>query len=287
MKNLPPLKSLVFFDQVAQTRHFAKAAKKLNVTPGAVSQQIKLLEQFLGCQLLLRNTKTVALSNQGENYFNSIHPALSAIALATNRIRPEQHGMIQIKLMATLALEWLIPRLSDFYIHHPNISINLMTSSDADSYSDDRSVDFSIRPAKHKPDERAQKLWQDALVLVYNKAFFAEAELENATQIIVNHRFRKEDWNYYARQSGFVPGEKQLQLTSTAQAVQATLNGLGVFVTHLPLIYHLIETGKLTVYGPSVKSAEAYYLIEGNDLNQSLAKARTKAWLLQQAAEYL
>ncbi len=286
MSNLPPLKALTFFNQVAQTKHFARAANILNVTPGAVSQQIKQLERFLGCQLLVRNTKNVELTNQGENYFKDIHRALSIIESATDRIHPQANQSIQIQLMATLALQWLIPNLNDFYTQHPDININLMTSADADSSIDLNRVDFSIQLADHRPNAEAQKLWEDELVLVYSPLYFTDSNIHTATSIYVNHRFRKYDWQHYCEQASFSANDKVLYLTSTAQAIKAAINGVGALVTHLPLVYPLIQEEKLTIYQSPIKNSNAYYLVEGNTLWQNPSKRAVKDWLLAQAEKY-
>ncbi|WP_119344658.1 LysR family transcriptional regulator [Facilibium subflavum] len=286
MYHLPPLKALVAFNAVAQTKHFANAAKKLNVTPGAISQQIKILEQFLGCQLFTRNTKNVVLTNQGQIYYQEVHQALLQIENATTHIKPADQNTIQIKMMATLALQWLIPCMSDFYINHPDISINLMTSIDADKAADEQ-VDFNIILSEQKPKDKAQKLWQDSLVLVYSNKHFNKSNIHKAAAIIVNQALRQHDWQDYCQKSQHPMPEKTLSVTSTAQAIQAAINGLGVFVTHLPFVHQLVQSKTLSIYQKPVTTPYAYYLVEGNHLIYKQAKNTVREWLLTQADQYM
>lgn len=88
MNTLPPMKALPVFDAVARYRHFSRAAQSLHVTAGAVSQQIKQLEHYLGCQLLERSNKSVDLTPEGERYWRAIHQALQTIDAATQELKP-------------------------------------------------------------------------------------------------------------------------------------------------------------------------------------------------------
>ena len=71
-KQLPPLKSLIFFESAARLHSFTRASEELNVTQGAVSRQIRQLEQFLGKALFRRERRQVVLTDDGHNYYVSI-----------------------------------------------------------------------------------------------------------------------------------------------------------------------------------------------------------------------
>ena len=283
---LPPLKSLPYFIAVAKHKHFSQAASELNVTPGAISQQIKQLEQYLGCMLFTRDTKQVELTTEGIGYYKDIEQALSQIEHATGKIKPLDHNTIQIRLLSTLAIQWLIPRLADLYLTHPEINLNLMTFTENRSQTLDN-ADLIIQLADNKPNPQAHKLWSNQLILTYNSAKIQSSNLDKSAAIIVNHPLRDLDWKNYCTSTGFIMPNKKILVSSTMQAIQAVENGLGSLVTHLPLIYPLIDKKTLQIFGKPIATEQSYYLIDSQPHRYSKNKQIIFNWLIDQATKYL
>ncbi|MFZ9035262.1 MAG: LysR family transcriptional regulator [Francisellaceae bacterium] len=286
MNKLPPLNSIVVFHTIAQSRSFAQAAEKLNVTAGAISQQIKKLEDFLGVILVDRRKSGIELTRSGKIYYDDIDQALMRLIRATEKLRPQSDQSIQIRLISTLALQWLIPCLSDFYIQHPDIKINIMTMPEND-YENPSNADFNIVLAADKPAPHAQKLWQDELVLVYNPKFISAPTLSQSPAIVVNHPNRIGDWQDFCKSSNWQKPNKELLVTNTAQALQAVINGVGSFVTHLPFVIAQINAGTLSTAGDNITTKEAFYLIERYSHINAKTRQTVKTWLLDQADAYL
>ena len=136
MIRLPPLKSLQAFESAARQLSFTLAAQELNVTPGAISQQIRLLEEFLEIKLFNRLNRAIVLTDVGRlllplisKGFESFHEAVSLV---------EQHsggGPLTISSAPSFVSKWLIPRLARLKSLHPEIDVRIDTS--------DRLVDFT------------------------------------------------------------------------------------------------------------------------------------------------
>src|SRR5271170_7274913 len=107
---LPPLAALRAFAVAARHLSFKAAASELNVTPGAISQQIKSLEQALGTRLFVRLNGRLALSGAGAAYLPSIRAAFDEIAGATSRLKSSQLPL-NVSLPPSFATHWLLPRL--------------------------------------------------------------------------------------------------------------------------------------------------------------------------------
>src|ERR1700749_2367254 len=127
--NSSTLASLRFFEAAARLRSFKQAALELHVTQGAVSQQIKHLEEVFGCKLFYRLPRQIALTDEGRRFAAVIGNALQDIeqearAIATGR------SAIDIRLRAgpSFALRLLLPRLGAFYARHPNIKLFIMAA---------------------------------------------------------------------------------------------------------------------------------------------------------------
>ncbi|MFT3691316.1 LysR family transcriptional regulator [Paenirhodobacter sp.] len=119
---LPSLSALAVFEAAARHSSFKLAAQELNVTPDAVSRQIKSVEQELGARLFVRNGKGVVLTSAGEDLFRALASGFSRAAGVVRSIKDgEITNNVAISCSDVFATIWLIPRMSDFWSRHPGI----------------------------------------------------------------------------------------------------------------------------------------------------------------------
>ncbi|TIS06602.1 MAG: LysR family transcriptional regulator [Mesorhizobium sp.] len=131
-KRLPPLNPLRAFEATARHASLTKAAGELNVTHGAVSHQIKALEQSLGVKLFQRAGQRVKLSPHGAEFLPAVSAAFDGIAAATQRMtRPASTGVLSVSCVPALLLLWMTPRLGSFTAQYPDIQLTLIPSNDA------------------------------------------------------------------------------------------------------------------------------------------------------------
>src|SRR5690349_10563923 len=118
--NSSTLASLRFFEAAARLLSFKQAALELHVTQGAVSQQIKQLEDALGCKLFYRLTRQIALTEEGQRFAVIVARALDDIERGARSITAARATIaIRMRAAPSFALRWLVPRLGDFYAQHP------------------------------------------------------------------------------------------------------------------------------------------------------------------------
>ena len=111
--SLPPLNALKAFEATARHLSVKGAAQELCVTPGAVSQMVKALEQRLGVPLFVRGNRAIALTPAGQSYLPAIRNAFRQIADATDRIaRSGDTGTLTLSVTPFFATTWLVPRLA-------------------------------------------------------------------------------------------------------------------------------------------------------------------------------
>ena len=126
-RRLPPLKSLVYFEAAARLQSFTRAAKELNVTQGAVSRQIRQLEQFLGRELFTREKRQIFLTDDGHNYYVSIAHLLQQIGEATDSlVGQEETDQVTLVTSSALASMYLLPRIPAFRQVHSDIQIRIV-----------------------------------------------------------------------------------------------------------------------------------------------------------------
>src|SRR5688572_27710483 len=126
-----PLTSVRTFAVVARLLSISRAAEELNVTPSAVSHQIKVLEAYLSASLFKREKNKLKLTPAGEIYMSQVSEGLLLLAQATKTIKAAKgQQVLRIAAPPSFALLWLVERIGRFLDHHPEIGINLTTVPD-------------------------------------------------------------------------------------------------------------------------------------------------------------
>ena len=145
MPGLPPLHALRAFEAAARHLSMKEAAAELSVTPGAVSQLVRGLEQRLGTQLFRRGNRSLVLTEAGQNYFAPIRHAFRQIGEATRRLRALPNaGVLTVSAPPAFAASWLVPRLGRFRARHADIELNIATTRGLANFAAD-GVDVAIR----------------------------------------------------------------------------------------------------------------------------------------------
>src|ERR1700759_3609169 len=135
-RSLPPLNSVRAFEAAARLGSLKEAAADRSVTHGPVSQQVRLLEEWLGAPpLFRRSVRRVVLTPAGAAMLAEFSPALDRISAAVEQDR-ERRGdppavVLRVNALATFSLRWLLPRMNAFRAEHPDIEVRLTTSNDA------------------------------------------------------------------------------------------------------------------------------------------------------------
>ncbi|TMP40195.1 LysR family transcriptional regulator [Pseudoalteromonas citrea] len=143
-RQLPSLNNLKAFAAAAQYGSFKQAAEALNVTPTAISHQIKNLEDHLGVTLFERKVRAITLTEEGEklaktalSIFAQLHSTLSELTTPNNLVR--------VSCCTSFATLWLAPRLPEFYQQHPNIQIEICANDQLIDITQTRQIDVAIR----------------------------------------------------------------------------------------------------------------------------------------------
>lgn len=144
-RRLPPLTTLRAFEAAARHANFASAADELSITPAAVSQQVRHLEDNLGVRLFTRRARSVEVTAAGADYARTVGSVLDQLALATERIHhADQAGRLTIATTPSFAAQWLMPRLIRFMELHPELDVRLSTSNALVDFAR-QDVDVAVR----------------------------------------------------------------------------------------------------------------------------------------------
>lgn len=142
---LPSLKGLQAFEAAARYRSVTLASNELNVTPGAVSLQIRELETRLGVQLFFRKPRSIQLTREGERYYGALRTAFRMMREATAELTARSEiTVLTLSCTPTFAVQWLMPRLPGFQQQHPHVDVRISVTNRLVDFSRD-DVDLEVR----------------------------------------------------------------------------------------------------------------------------------------------
>jgi len=268
-RRLPPLNALRTFEAAARAPSFAAAAEELAVTPGAVSRQVKALEDWLGTRLFLRRHKQVSLTPEGRAYLEAIGGPFEAIAAATERLAADRRARpLAICSYPTFAIRWLLPRWARFYDRHPEIDVQLTTSLqplDLANAPYDAAVQVSAEPAAWKG-MRWLKLAEVALIPVCGPALAATLRrpADLARHTLLHGAPRPDDWARWLACAGVdgLDARAGPRFESLNLAFQAAIEGIGIAIAIRALVEDDLAAGRLLQpFGPARLSGRPFYLV--------------------------
>lgn len=141
---LPSLNGIRFFEASARWQSFKKAAEELNVSPTAVSHQIRKLEEWLGVELFYREVSGVTLTPVGRELFDVSSRVVHDLGEVVSRIRHER-SFLTVRTTSSFASLWLLPRIEEFYEHAPSVDLEIITGEIPEIKSRERLNELSIR----------------------------------------------------------------------------------------------------------------------------------------------
>jgi LysR family transcriptional regulator, glycine cleavage system transcriptional activator len=245
-RSVPPLNPLHVFEVSSRVGSFTKAADVLGVTPSAVSRQIATLESFLDLRLFHRGRDGNTLTDIGAKYYEGIAPAFETIALATERIqRAQDNKPLTVRVPSTFAVQFLIPRLSQFKAEHPSINVRIITGfGPVDFVRED--VDISIQVGSgHWPGAQAKLLFANWVQPMCSPRSLKGKRPLKTVDDLRHHRLllsrnRPNDWREWAAaigKPGFPPEDADMiEFPNSMLANQAAADGLGVVMGQVPLL---------------------------------------------------
>jgi LysR family glycine cleavage system transcriptional activator len=178
---LPPLNALKAFETAARTGSYVAAAKELRVSPAAVSQQVRKLEQYFDKKLFLRYNNRIVLTDAGTTFYTSAAPALQDLSGVTQQIlEGTARSRLVVSVMPSLASTWLAPRLAAYCRINPGGGIETRVEDDpVDFARDDIDIRICYGPYLY-PDFRATALFHDSVTPICSPEFAREHQLNEA-----------------------------------------------------------------------------------------------------------
>ncbi len=285
--HLPPLNSLRAFESAARLMSFTLASKELFVTHGAISKQVRILEEYVGTPLFIRQHRSIRLTDEGEMYFVSIQSALQTINIASAdlMIQPLQAQTLAINVLPSLTISWLIPRMEQFKSRFPHLYVDL-SIGDFDVDFSSAKYDIAVRSATSAPKgANVMKLMDEDLCLVCSPEMSLQlTSLETINQMtLLKHTTRPDLWNVWAEDVGIkLTTENKFGVEHFYMLSQAAASGMGVALIPRFFIEDELASGKLVIpFDAKFTSPYSYYLLTPKSSNLSSKVQSFIDWLLE------
>jgi LysR family transcriptional regulator, glycine cleavage system transcriptional activator len=288
---LPPLNALKSFEATARHLSVKKAAEELCVTPGAVSQMLKALEQHLGTQLFHRVNRGIFLTEAGQSYLPPVRNAFRQIAEASRRVTgsAEPH-LLTVSATPFFAATWLVPRLKTFQDAHPDIDLRIVTSNALADFTRD-GVDVAIRHGLGRyAGLRSERIVAVEVVPVAAPSLVAArglpagpAELARWPQV---HDAERKGWHlwFQAQEIDEIGPPRGASFDDSSLLLKAVLAGQGAGLLPDALVAPDIAAGRLVrLANVALLQDFAYYLVYPEARHHLRKVADFRAWALDQA----
>ncbi|TWT14846.1 transcriptional regulator GcvA [Reyranella sp. CPCC 100927] len=275
LSRLPPLNSLRAFVVAAKHMSFSKAAGELHVTPAAISQQIKQLEDQLGCELFRRSNRNLVLTDEGQACLPGLADAFERIVQALEQIDAAgQAGPLTVSVAPSFAAKWLVPRLDNFRTVHPEIDVRISASMHLVDF-DVEDVDCAIRyGAGDYGDLFSEKIIEETVFPVCSPTLArtggALKKPRDLARFTLLHDDSPDqdpscpDWRMWLKAAGVtdVDATRGMRLNQSSLVLEAATAGHGVALAKGTLAAEDLRTGRLVRPFNVTQTLDfAYYLV--------------------------
>src|SRR5882757_5642541 len=273
-RRLPPLNALRAFEAAARHLNFSRAADELSVTPGAVSQQIQNLEEYVGASLFRRTSKGLLLTDAAQTALPALREAFDRLAEAASLLTAAVDGRrLTLTAPPSFAAKWLVPRLGAFEKAHPQVDVWLSAGMElVDLMAGE--VDIAIRYGGGRyPGLEIRRLMNETVIPVASPEHLEANPLTSPSDLsshILLHDGSPDlddscpDWSMWLAARGLkgVDGNRGPRFNQSSLVIEAAVNGRGVALAKRTLAAADLEAGRLVAPLQIATAVDfAYYLV--------------------------
>lgn len=272
MRKLPPLNALRAFEAAGRHLSFSRAADELAVTPGAISQQMRILESWLGEPLFKRDPKGLQLTEAGIAALPHMREGFDRLAAAT-RLMQSGSGpsKVTVSVAPSFASKWLVPRLDAFQEKHPHLDVYVHADMEVVDFAT-ADVDVAVRFGQGGYDNLvSERLMTESIVPVCAPSLAAEHALDQPEDL-AKHTLIHDDsdrdgvptWGMWLRAAGLdeLEGSRGPRFNQSSLVIEAAVAGKGVALARYALALADLEAARLVIpFGHETPTDFAYWLV--------------------------
>ncbi|HFB2115992.1 TPA: LysR family transcriptional regulator [Escherichia coli] len=286
-RRIPKIEHLITFETVAMYENYSRAAEVLGLTQSAVYRQIQALEDFLQTQLFHHYKRRITLSDEGKKYLSIVKKSLDKLEGDTASFLLEKnHNVLTLLVNPSFSTHVLIPKLAEFYKHHSDIIIDILSLSDVKDLEDFSFDAVIMREDFSTPFSESEIIYKENIIPVCSSSIFCSPEkithYKLANEFVLLHQTtRKNAWtqwfSFFDIHSEKLSRGPHFNLLS--MLVTAVLSGLGVALLPKYLIQKYIDNGELVIPCELPENCNDSFIITWKKINESKQLLLFKEWL--------
>lgn len=295
-RRLPPLNALRAFEAAARHLNFSRAADELAVTPGAVSQQIQNLEDYVGAALFKRTPKGLLLTDAAQTALPALREAFDRLAEAASMLTAAVDGRrLTVSVAPSFASKWLVPRLGKFEEGHPQVDVWVSAGMELVDFASGE-IDIAIRyGAGRYPGLEVARLMQETVIPVASPELLAATPL-NELDDLANHILLHDgspdaddscpDWTMWLAARGVrgVDGARGPRFNQSSLVIEAAMNGRGIALAKRALAQADLDAGRLVAPFQIATAVDfAYYVVHPKAKGRLPQVKAFVSWLTEEA----
>lgn len=290
---LPSLSALTAFESAGRHLSFSRAAAELHLTQGAISRQVRQLEESLGLDLFERVNQRVFLTDAGRRYLKDVQRILEDLARATQQAMAdaESGGVLNLAVLPTFATRWLMPRLPGFLRDHPGVTVNFSVRLEPFSFADDP-LDAAVHHGEPTwPGAVCERLCGESVLPVAAPGFVDAYRIASPTDLaqapLLHQSTRPTAWrDWFAMMDVDAgPSFRGARFDQFAMIAEAAVAGLGVALVPRFLVEEELRSGRLTVlFDQPLTAGTAYWFVYPEAKAGSALVRAFGEWLKKEAA---
>ncbi|NBB15461.1 transcriptional regulator GcvA [Caulobacter sp. SLTY] len=298
-RRLPPLNALRAFEAAARHLNFSRAAEELSVTPGAVSQQIQNLEDYVGAALFKRTPKGLLLTDAAQTALPALREAFDRLAEAASLLTAAVDGRrLTLTAAPSFAAKWLVPRLGKFEEKHPQVDVWLSAGMEVVDFASGE-IDLAIRYGGGRyPGLEVIKLMTETVIPVVSPGLLNENPLNDPSDLahhILLHDGSPDaddscpDWAMWLAARGIrgVDGARGPRFNQSSLVIEAAVNGRGVALAKRTLAQADLDAGRLVTPIQIATAVDfAYYVVHPKTKGRLPQVKAFVSWLMEEAAAH-
>jgi DNA-binding transcriptional LysR family regulator len=290
---LPPLNALRIFEVASRAGSYSAAARELNLTHGAVSRQVEILEQWLGQPLFIRQGQRMVPTVHAQAFASEISEAFDHISAASERYgRIATRKVVRVNAPATFAMRWLIPRLDGFRQLQPDVDVRVSTA-----FSNEGPMSGAFDVAIRRTFEPGGQfdvtpILSDFQTVIASPALVERMSLRDVEDLVdgvfLYTETRPGGWEAWLQQAGHASLRpvRTLRFDHFFVTLQAVVDSLGFAIGTFPTLDTDLAAGRIATPFHGIRApGDTYYSLVPRDADKPLHLRAFLAWLEQQGRD--
>ncbi|KAB0635090.1 transcriptional regulator GcvA [Burkholderia latens] len=293
LRQLPALNAIRAFEAAARHENFSRAADELYVTHGAVSHQVRALEDELGVQLFTRNGKRLCLTDAGMRYAQQVRTALMTIADATRDVRASDRGRrLVVSMLSSFAARFITPRIGRFIERHPEIDVELQSTNSLTDFARD-DVDLAIRFGSGTyPGLHVEPLFEEVFFPACSPTLNGGKLPRTPADLVHYNLLRSDDelWRPWFDAAGvdtLTEPKRGILYQDSSNLLLAAIEGQGIALVRRSLAVHDLLDGRLVrLFDIDGRSPWHYFFVCPPPLLNTPRVQAFRTWIFEEVAEF-